>query len=435
MSRFSFILRRILTALVLLMFFIPILQDKFAFAKLEPLKGAITYPTKDTITAAGWFSGTFQEKTETFLKEMFGFRSFCVRLNNQILYSVFSKTNAQGIVIGKNGYLFESGYLDTYTGKDCIGKDSAEIIARRMKFISEALAREQKQLIIVIAAGKASFYPEYIPDRFPKEESCSNYKLFSESLKGKGLNVLDINGWFMAEKNKSKYPLYPQYGIHWSSYGAVLVADTIIKTIEHLRGIDMPNLYYDSLRMEQPHGIDYDIADGLNLLRQLKSFDMAYVDVKCERPEGKTQPNVLVISDSFYWGMYAFGIGGSFKKHHFWYYNQQVYPESFTEEKAVKELSLRKELDNHDVVIIMGTESNLKTFSWGFNETAEKLLQTHVQPHSEKYRKKLKELVEYIKVDGVWLEATIKNAKKEGRSLEEQLIKEAEWVLAGEGLY
>ncbi len=34
-----------------------------------------------------------------------------------------------------------------------------------------------------------------------------------------GINHIDFNSYFVQNKGKSKYPLYPQYGIHWSYCG------------------------------------------------------------------------------------------------------------------------------------------------------------------------------------------------------------------------
>ena len=317
------------------MLLLPILEDKFAFANIKDLSGDITFPKEDTLSAATWFSASYQQKKELVANDLFGFRNFCVRLNNQLIYSLFKRGKVNSLIVGKSAYLYEEGYINSYMGKDCIGEDSAAITLKKLKFVSDILANQNKQLIIVFAPGKASFYPEFIPDKYVKSDKCTNYQLLSQGAKQLGIHILDINAWFRKEKSTSKYPLYPQYGIHWSKYGSVLAADTIIKTIELLRGIDMPDLTYDSLTLGQPFGIDYDMGDGMNLLVKLKSFEMANMKVKVESAVGKTTPSVLVISDSFYWGMYDFGIGKSFKNDHFWYYNKRVFPESFKQETPV----------------------------------------------------------------------------------------------------
>lgn len=361
-----------LLTMIFIFMFIHMIYDHFNFIRIPPLKGDIRYSKKPALTIKSWFNGDFQQEQETFINEAFGFRSLYVRLNNQIGFSLFDKINAKKVVLGKSNYLFEESYIAAYTGKDFIGEDSINIVADRIKFVSDTLAKLNKQLIIIFAAGKASFYPEYIPDKYFPIKGKTNYKALSQAIKDRNITHIDFNKWFMAQKWKSKYPLYPQCGIHWSNYGALLAADSIIKQIEYLRKIDMPNLIFDMVEMKFPIEIDYDIAAGMNLLFKFKTFKMAYPVYRTESFKKKTKPSVLVVSDSFYWGMYYFGISKSFKNDHFWYYNHQVYPESSTKEVFANTLDLRCEIQKNEVIILMATEASLKNFGWGFLENLEK---------------------------------------------------------------
>jgi hypothetical protein len=436
MGRSSHIFRSLLLALIFILLFLPLIQDKFEFFEEKPLNGDIVYPTEDSLTPDTWFSGSYQQKKEDVVNDLFGLRNFCVRVNNQVAFSLFKLAKANNVIVGKDNYLFEEKYITSYMGQDLISEEKADATIGKLKFIADTLAKMNKQLLLVFAAGKASFYPEFIPDKYVRINGKSNYMLLSEKAKQAGLDVIDVNAWFMAQKGRSRYPLYPQYGIHWSEYGSVLVADTLIKTIEHLRQVDLPNVYFDSLTVEQPDGIDYDIADGMNLLTKLKSFDMANVKVGFENDSNKTKPSVLVISDSFYWGIYDFGISRSFSNHHFWFYNKQVFPESFKTETRVNTLNLQRQIKEHDVIVLMATESNLAHLGWDFLESAEMVLKSGKLPHSDYYHKRVKDLSNYIKSDPVWRKAAIKNAKKEGVTLEVQIIREAEWVIEhDEGIY
>jgi hypothetical protein len=430
MSRAPHILRSLLLSLIFILLCLPLIQDKFGFIPLKPLSGDIMYPTEDSLTVESWFSGSYQQKKEDYVNELFGLRNFCVRLSNQIAFSLFKVAKANNVIVGKNNYLYEEKYIQSYMGKDLISNEKADATIKKLKFITDTLATMNKQLLLIFAAGKASFYPEFIPDRYVRINGQSNYKLLSEKAKQAGLHVIDVNGWFMREKNKSRYPLYPQYGVHWSEYGSVLVADTMIKTIEHLRRIDMPDISYDHVVMEQPDGIDYDIGDGLNILVKLRSFDMANVRVKFEKDRGKTKPDVLMISDSFYWGIYGFGISKAFNSHHFWFYNKQVFPESAKQESRVD--ILKNQIRDHDVIILMATENNLSQLGWGFIESAETLLKTGKLPQSDSYHERVKNLANYIRQDRIWRRTVMKNAREEGVSLEVQIIREAEKMIAEE---
>ena len=312
MSPSADIYKKCLLAGAFLMMLFPLLQDTLHLTKTEPLMGDVSMPEDVKFDYRDWFGGFYQEEKEPYLNTSFGFRNSFVRLNNQIAYSIFGKANANGVVIGKETYLYEKSYIDAYTGTDFLGEDSISHTLTRLKFINDTLSKLGKQLIVVFAPGKASFYPEYIPDQYLPVKEKTNYKYLSDGAKKAGLHVIDFNKWFIDTKHTAKYPLYPQHSVHWSTYGTALAADSLIKMMEYLGHMDIPDLKFDGVTMQQPHGVDYDIADGMNLFSRFKGPDVAYPNMLPIDTIGKTKPNVLVISDSFYWGMYNLGIANCF---------------------------------------------------------------------------------------------------------------------------
>lgn len=416
---------------------IPMIQENLHLKKEHPLKGDIQLPENIEFDKEDWFSGYYQEEKEKYINTAFGFRSQFVKLNNQIAYSIFRKAKANGVIIGKETYLYEKSYIDAYTGTDFLGKDSIDHTVQRLKFISDTLGKLGKQLIVVFAAGKASFYPEYIPDKYLPVRGPTNYGYMSDEAKKAGLNVIDFNKWFVDNKHRSKYPLYPQHGVHWSTYGTALAADSLLRKIEELRHIDVPELAFDGVSLEPPHDVDYDIADGMNLLFRFKSFDVAYPHMLPVKTEGKTRPRVLVISDSFYWGMYGLGIANCFENDHFWYYNRQVFPESSSKELLVENVDLGEALAGHDVFVIMATEATLRKISWGFIENAEQYYKGLASPAKKgedaEYQNKVRDLVNYIRHDEKWFSDAKKRARERGVSLDSMLILEARWNIDHQG--
>lgn len=93
---------------------------------------------------------------------------------------------------------------------------------------------------------------------------------------------------------------------------------------------------------------------------------MGYPNIKVESDSTLTRPKTLVIADSYYWGMFNFNIAKSFENNTFWYYNKHIYPESYKEPLLVKNMDLKSEISEFDVVVIMCTEGNLSRFGWGF---------------------------------------------------------------------
>ncbi len=353
---------------VFVIMFIPLFQSIFLIITEEPLHGSFQSALCPNFSLDNWMHGEYQENDEAYVNENFGFRNTIVRLYNHFNFLVFKKAKANGVIVGKKNYLYEESYINAYYGEDYLGDDSIAHTVHRLKYISDNLDKLGKKLLIVFAAGKASFYPEYIPDRYKVKNINTNYKMFSKLALESKLNIIDFNRWFMDNKKTSKYPLYPQFGIHWSSYATILVADSIIKKIENLSNISMPHIKIDGVTMDQPHEEDYDIASGMNLMKRLLSFDLAYPKLDYSDTIHKNRPKVLVVSDSFYWGMFNVGISHSFKDDHFWYYNNLVFPQNGKKEIVASELNITEQLNNHDVFIIMATEATLNDFGWGFIE-------------------------------------------------------------------
>ncbi|MFA5418808.1 MAG: hypothetical protein WC341_10150 [Bacteroidales bacterium] len=424
----------VLFVIILLLLTAPFFQGLFNFVELAPLKGDIRQPEHKKLTVNNWFSAEYQLKEEDYLNDAFGFRSFFVRVNNQLAFSLFDKAKANGVVVGKKNYLYEKNYINAYYGTDYIGHDSIAHRIEKLRFIRDTLAKLNKNIIIIFAAGKGSFYPEYFPEKYHTEKGTTNYEKYVELAGKSGLNYIDFNRYFIDNKIDSKYPLYPQYGIHWSKYGMCLVADSMIRYIEDLRNIRMPHLYWDSVELDQPRGTDYDIADGMNIKFRLKSFEMAYPQVKFESDSGKIKPSVMVISDSYYWGIFDFGMSGVFSNDQFWFYNKKIYPESFKSDLFTSDVNLRKAIANHDVIILMATEATLPNLGWGFVERAYQMFTNpdYKEIDLDEFQEKVRRLRNKIKSSEEWMKLIESKANNKNISVDSMLTLDAIWIIKNE---
>ena len=433
MKRLKDIIKHSLLFTIFIVLWTPFAIQYFSNEDFFPLKGAVTLPSDIVFSKKEWISAEYQQKKEEYLNSSFGFRSLFVRLNNQIAFNLFKKAKANGVVIGKENYLYEEGYINACYGKDYLGEDSISHTINRFKFISDTLNKLGKQLIVVFAPGKGSFFSEYIPDSYLPRSEKTNYKTFAAKAKENQSHLIDFNKWFLDNKSISKYPLYSKQGVHWSLYGTALAADSLIKTIEKLRNIDAPNLLIDGVDMKPAEGVDYDIADGMNLLFHIKGFDVAYPRMQFVLDSGKTKPKVLVVSDSYYWGMYNLGIANCFQNDHFWYYNKQVFPESSIQETLAENQDFGLAINNHEVFVIISTEPTIRKISWGFIERAELHFKGKDKVSEgvsmEIYNKKVKEFVEFIKKNKKWFTDTSKRAKERNISIDSCLILEAMWQI------
>src|SRR5690554_7723719 len=106
---------------------------------------------------------------------------------------------------------------------------------------------------------------------------------------------------------------------------------------------------------------DEDIEKAMNLLFRIKNHEMAYPAYQFSEKSAATSPRVLTIADSFYWGLFNIGVSrDAFDDGQFWYYNQEIYPDSFEAPKNVEDINIIEEVEKNDVVMILATEGNLK---------------------------------------------------------------------------
>lgn len=355
---------------IIILLWLPMLQASLNIFKLEPLKGAIETFEKPEFTFETWKSGEYQKNYEKYVNNNFGFRNTLIRINNQQAFSFYNEAKANGVVIGKEGYLFEKNYLKAYLGTDYIGEKAIESQVFKLKKIQDTLEKLNKDLLMIFAPGKGTFFPEYLPDYCAKQKrSKTNYSGYLTAMKSQKINYLDFNQWFLNMKTKSKYPLYSKAGIHWSKYGEYLAADSLIEVIGKMRKTEMTKPVLDKLEVKKVNEKgDYDIGEGMNLFFMMDTYPMAYPTFHYEKPKSKQKaPKVLVVSDSYFWGMFNLGISKEvFADGQFWFYNQEIYPDSYESTKNVKDIDIQLEVEKNEVVVLICTDANLFKFAFGF---------------------------------------------------------------------
>ena len=369
------LLKQAVFAGIIVLLFLPMIQYKFRFFEEVPLKGAYELSSKPKLTRESWFSGKYQEAQDKYMQEHTGFYPGWVRLYNQWNYSLFNIAHAKDVIRGKEDYLYEESYIKAYYGMDFLGENRIQDITRMWKAIQDTLQGKGIKLTVIFAPGKASFYPEYIPDQYKRElMGNTNYKEFKEQFIKQDVSYIDMHSWFESMKKKSKYPLFPKSGIHWSAYGQYLAIDSIVNYVSYTCKTPIPHFVLEKMvESRTPKRDDDDISKGMNLLFGIPDFTLAYPEFHPNRKPQKGDPKVLVIGDSFYWGLFNSTVSASlFNDGEFWYYNEQIYPASFTKEVWVKDQDLDKKLKENKVVFLLITDANLSSFSFGFLQMAAK---------------------------------------------------------------
>jgi hypothetical protein len=410
---------------------VPMIQGTFSVFNEKPLNGAIVKKQNPVLTELDWIAGDYQIEKETYLNESFGFRPFFVRLHNQLDYMLFDKLHANSVIRGKNNYLFEINYIKAYYGDDFIGYDSIKTRMHKLKKIQDSLDSKNKSLILVFASSKGQYYPEYFPDSLIFKKSVTNYEVHLQLAKELGIRYIDFNSYFLDNKNTTAYPLYPKYGIHWSYYGACLVADSLIHYIENLRKIDMPELEWNTIETDQPRFDDNDIEKGLNLLFSLKGPDMAYPQIYWKEETGNSKPKVMVIADSYYWTLFNMGVSNAFAENPFWYYYSEVHTPGQKYPQPANQVLLKQALRTQDVYVILSTDANLTNLGWGFVEWTSRLVDNNEYMNLD-FEERVENLKNYIPTDSAWIKDIRMKAKERGIPVDSMITLDAIWMIEQE---
>lgn len=366
-------LKNVLFGLLILMLLLPAFQRELQLFKEGPLTGAFVEmekPSFEVWSQDAWLSGAFQEDFDSRLEHSIGFRNTLIRVNNQLQYSLFRMANAEGVIAGREGELFEEDYIRAYMGAFFVGESVWELKARQLKVIQDSLQKLGKSMAVVFAPGKGSFYPEKFPAKYRhRERKLSNYTYFCEQLRNKGINVLDLNAFFLHHKAEARHPLFAQTGTHWSYYGAALAADTTLAYLRWLHGPHIPEMTITELKetgkIRHP---DDDIWLAMNLLLDPPQKGLVYPGMQFEKMKTQKKYNLLTIGDSFYFNWLSDSIMYyGFNRADFWYYNRFIWDKNGAQTGLTANIEFLPSVMQYDIVLIMITERFHHNFAWLFD--------------------------------------------------------------------
>ena len=425
---------------LLLLLFLPMLQWWLHFADEKPLDGAFVETPKPVVTLKTLYEETAQDSLTSWFTEQCGFRRTMIRLNNQLLYSAFGKISAIGPVKSKNGKTFiEESYIISYTGETFIGEERIQQTSRQLKLIQDMLRTKGVTLLPVFTVGKASYYPELIPDKYlSRSRGTNNYQVYLKALQEQGVEMIDFNRYFCDRKDQFEHPLYCDLSAHWTVYAASVAMDSLVRYMESKNGQQQAHAYIESFDQDGLMNQDDDLYRMMNLLLPLphNTIDNPHFGFT----EGY-KPKVLAISDSYWWTVWAWNVAlpeNLFSNSGFWFYNKTVYPER--DGQNVDALDYKKEIESQEFVLLVCTEATNHLWPYGF-------IERYLSGYDNVFRWKnpgdydetdriyneyrdseIRRISENIKASPEWYDSVKKQAEEKGVSLEQSLWDNAEYT-------
>jgi hypothetical protein len=353
-------------------FLLPGIQKEVKLIHINPLKSVFQPAKKFPLKNKYWFSGDFQLHFENYLKDNMGLRPVFVRIYNQYNFTLFGIPSYGGVLIGKNGVLYQPGYLSAYKGEDFVGSARIDTFVRRMKIVQDELKQKNKYFLFIIAPGKVNVYPGIIPDKTGlKKVDTTNLEVMVDRLNKYNVNYIDFCNYFIMIRDTIRYPLFTKYGTHWSGSAVSLVMDTIFKRIENATGKKLVN--YDNSKgyatNKELKFTDADLANYMDLAFPLKP-DSVYYPIYVFDTSAARSCGVLIIGDSFcqsFWGFdNVFPRVFSDSSMYWGYYRHKEWPTNKSLIMPINAFYLNEYLTNLDIVLLESVDINLNLLGYGF---------------------------------------------------------------------
>lgn len=416
---------KIIAIVVLVILFLPMVQEAFVLFKIKPLEGEYEHPAKPTLKLNNWMNHQYQDSIEKYTKLHFGFSPFLTRLHNQFLYNIFYSTRNPSTVIGKKNEIYDFGHVQAYLGNDFIGETAIREKIDKIQKINDALKKFNTEIVIVLAPSKPAFLPEYLPNKYKKGDRMTNYSYYKFLLEKSKISYVDYSQVYKTWKNKKPYPLYPQCGVHWSEYGATLAADSMLRYIHQHLNTSGPVFTIDSV-ISSSHlsESDYDMGSTMNLLFPLQPYPMGYPKISIDQTSDK-KLNILTVGDSYYWIWYNI-VGfdkNFFKRNTFLEYYSKAHSIEWGS-KDMNSINIIEESTQSDMVMIVCSESNLYRLGYGYIED----MYLKIPEINRLYQAKIEQHKKNISSDVNWLEQIKRKATERQISVDSMLTLDAIYI-------
>lgn len=418
-----------------------VVQGFTGVVKMRPMSPYIDQlqVVKQDLTFEHYRDGSYQMYLAQNAWKKSGFREFFSRCYNQVAF-LFGKIANKNVKKGSHNELFLTGNLDDITGKlltDRYGsienaKADAQKNVKETLALIDTLRQHGTEFLFVFCPTKTAVYPEYMPK--PYKDNISDFRLadyYVELFKENGIPHIDFYNYFISIKDSAPYPLYTKTGCHWAESSIPMVADSIFRKIESITDYKLPSINYVDPNLSSHYsGHDRELETHIDLLFPMHNPKLPRPVITLTDTLGKDRPSLLVVGDGYFAPLLESCFIDAFDPWDFWMYNNLSNSSRPSNKwKYLDQLfNTAETLEQADIVIALYTSNYLFNYMSGFTQTAQELFQKGVTGEQEA----LEIIMRRIMDDPKWMQAVEQQAQERGISVEENLIKNAKYILENE---
>lgn len=182
----------------------------------------------DTVSE-GQFNVNYLSELGAWFEDHFAFRSQLVMADSMIQSKVFSVSNMDTVLVGKDGWLYYTSTLPDYLGTGTLSEQGIYNAVHNLLLTQKLVEDKGGRFLLTIPPNKNSLYGDHMPyyDSYVVNE-ISNRCLLEPELEAWGIAYSDLYAAF-AEESET---LYMKRDSHWNGKGAVLAYNTILDSLQ-----------------------------------------------------------------------------------------------------------------------------------------------------------------------------------------------------------
>lgn len=423
-----------LFAVLMVVLFAPLVQQKFRVFDVKKLDGATVEVEEPALSFDNYKDGSFQRQLESYVATHFGFHEPIIRFYNQYLL-LFRKTYAADVAIGKEKWLYgKNSVLDhygqlsrSYADSDAALEQKFQKDLQRLKKVQDQLAARGTHLFVLICPSKDEVYPEHLPShgQYVKRDGLRAIDYYPRAFAENGINHINVCQWFRQIKDTVSYPLFPKRGMHWSNLACAHASDSIIRYMEHLTGINAPNIKIGPAYPDDTRNPDDDLEQNLNLAWGMVPAEQNYyADIEVVPDSTASRLRLITMGDSFFWNMcYTLPMDDIFETYYYWYYFNTIFYDP--NHNNVSQINLMEELDRADVVMISLSATQLYDINHGLLSQALARLSS---TNPSRFDDILLSIKRQMETNEEWYESLKQKAAQKGKTLEDVMDEDARYV-------
>ena len=181
----------------------------------------------------------YLEDMGDYFEDHFAFRLQMLTANAMIWSKGFDTSTTDQVVTGKDDWLYFSGTMDDYTGRDLLSDRELKAIVHNLSLMDSYVDFCGGRLIVTVAPNKNTLYNSAMPYYYQKGET-SNLERLVPLLEEAGIEYVDLTETFQNEDEV----LYFKRDSHWNNKGALLAYNTIMDAMgrEHETYANVPTV-------------------------------------------------------------------------------------------------------------------------------------------------------------------------------------------------